>query len=78
MEADAYADSSFLISVLRADDNHEAAIYYMAQSGETLAFNPFLRVELRNGLRNAQALGQITENERRLAFREIEQDLRAG
>jgi predicted nucleic acid-binding protein len=78
MEADAYADSSFLVSLLRVDDNHEAAMRYMAQSGETLAFNPLHRVELRNALRNAQALGQITENERRLAFREIEQDLQAG
>ena len=78
MEADAYADSSFLVSMLRVDDNHEAAMRYMAQSDETLAFNPLHRVELRNALRNAQALGQITENERRLAFREIEQDLQAG
>ena len=27
---------------------------------------------------NAQAFGQITESERRLAFRQIEQDLQAG
>ena len=78
MEVDAYADSSFLVSLLRADSNHEAAMRYMAQCGETLAFNPLHRVELRNALRNAQAFGQITENERRLAFREIEQDLQAG
>ena len=78
MTADAYADSSFIVSLLRTDANHEAAMRYMAQSGETLAFNPLLRVELRNALRNAQALGQITESERRLAFRQIEQDLQAG
>jgi predicted nucleic acid-binding protein len=78
MEADAYADSSFLVSLLRVDDNHEAAIRYMARCGETLAFNPLHRLEVRNALRNAQAFGQITENERRLAFREIEQDLQAG
>src|SRR6266481_4816463 len=78
MEVDAYADSSFLVSLLRVDSNHEAAMRYMAQCGETLAFNPLHRVELRNALRNAQAFGQITENERRLAFREIEQDLQAG
>jgi predicted nucleic acid-binding protein len=78
MEVDAYADSSFLVSLLRVDSNHEAAMRYMAQCGETLAFNPLHRVELRNALRNAQAFGQITENERRLAFRRIEQDLQAG
>jgi predicted nucleic acid-binding protein len=78
MEVDAYADSSFLVSLLRVDSNHEAAMRYMAQCGETLAFNPLHRVELHNALRNAQAFGQITENERRLAFRRIEQDLQAG
>jgi predicted nucleic acid-binding protein len=78
MEVDAYADSSFLVSLLRVDSNHEAAMRYMAQCGETLAFNPLHRVELRNALRNAQAFGQITEKERRLAFREIEQDLQTG
>jgi predicted nucleic acid-binding protein len=78
MSADAYPDSSFLVSLLRADDNHEAAMRYMVQSAETLAFNPLHRVELRNALRNAQALAQITERERRLAFRQVEQDLRAG
>ena len=78
MEVDGYADSSFLLSLLRVDSNHEAAMRYMAECGETLAFNPLHRVELRNALRNAQAFGQITENERRLAFRQIEQDLQAG
>ena len=78
MKADAYADSSFIISLLRKDANHEAAMRYIAQSDETLAFNPLQRVELRNALRNAQALGQLTESERRLAFRQIEQDLQAG
>jgi hypothetical protein len=48
MPVDAYADSSFLVSLLRVDSSHEAAMRYMAQCGETLA------------------------------FREIEQDLRAG
>jgi hypothetical protein len=53
MEVDAYADSSFLVSLLRVDSNHEAAMRYMAQCGETLAFNPLHRLELRNALRNA-------------------------
>ena len=78
MEVDAYADSSFLLSLLRVDSNHEAAMRYMAECSETLPFNPLHRVELRNALRNAQAFVQITENERRLAFRQIEQDLQAG
>ena len=78
MEVDAYADSSFLLSLLRVDSNHEAAMRYRRSVGETLAYNSLHRVELRNALRNAQAFGQITETERRLAFRQIEQDYKPG
>ena len=70
MDADAYPDSSFLVSLLRVDANHEAAMRYMVRSAEKLAFNPLHRLEVRNALRNAQALAQITENERRLASRQ--------
>jgi hypothetical protein len=38
MEVDAYADSSFLVSLFRVDSNHEVAMRYMAQCGQTLAF----------------------------------------
>ena len=47
MEVDPYADSSFLVSLLRVDSNHKAAMRYMAQRGETLAFNPLHRVGVR-------------------------------
>jgi predicted nucleic acid-binding protein len=77
-DADAYPDSSFLVSLLRVDSNHEAAIRYMVKSAEKLAFTPLHRLELRNALRNAQAFAQITANERRIAFRQIEKDLQAG
>ncbi len=53
MAADAYPDSSFLISLLRADSNAEAAARHLAASNETLAFTPLHRVEVRNPLRNA-------------------------
>jgi predicted nucleic acid-binding protein len=78
MDADAYPDSSFLVSLFRVDDNHEVAMRYMLRSAEKLAFNPLHRLELRNALRRALALGQITDHERRVAFKQVEQDLKDG
>lgn len=78
MEADAYADSSFLVSLHRADTNHPAANVFMAKAALTLAFTPLHRVEVRNALRNAMANGEMTAADCRLAFRQIEEDLRDG
>ena len=78
MEADAYGDSSFLVSLARDDANHEAAMRYMAHSLETLAFTPLHRIELFNSLRIASARGEITEAELRATFRKIDEDLRDG
>jgi hypothetical protein len=58
MDADAYPDSSFPVSLFRVDDNHEVAMRYMLRSAEKLAFNPLHRLELRNALRRALASGK--------------------
>jgi predicted nucleic acid-binding protein len=50
----------------------------MERKGEPLLFTPLHRIETRNALRNAVALGLITENDRRTAFRQMEEDLRDG
>ena len=78
MEADAYPDSSFLVSLAREDANHDAAMRYMAHSLETLAFSPLHRIELFNALRVALARDEMNESERRAAFRKVEEDLRGG
>ena len=78
MEADAYADSSFLVSLHRADSCHDAAISYLARNAVTLAFTPLHRIEVRNALRNATAAGDMTKAECATAFRQIEEDLRDG
>jgi predicted nucleic acid-binding protein len=78
MAADAYADSSFLVSLHRADTNHAAAKAYLAQAAFTLAFTPLHRVEVRNALRNATAHREMTAADCRLAFRQIDEDLRDG
>ena len=78
MDADAYADSSFLVSLHRADTNHAAANTFLAKAAFTIAFTPLHRIEVRNALRNAAANGEMTAADCRLAFRQIEEDLRDG
>lgn len=76
MGADAYADSSFLVSLHRADSLHEAANAFMGKAALSLAFTPLHGIEVRNALRNATASGHLTAAECRLAFRQIDEDLR--
>jgi len=78
MSAEAYPDSSFLVSLYRQDSNHAAATALMQKRAPFLVFLPLHRVELRNALRVAQAQGLITGEERRDAFKEIERDMRDG
>jgi predicted nucleic acid-binding protein len=78
MPADAYPDSSFLVSIYRHDGNHAAAAAFMRKRSLALAFLPLHRVELRNALRFAETQGLLTAEERREAFKQIEQDLRDG
>jgi predicted nucleic acid-binding protein len=78
MAAEAYADSSFLVSLYRADGGHEKASAFMARAALPLAFTPLHRIEVRNALRNAAAAGDMTFAEQRTAFRQIEEDLREG
>jgi len=78
MSVDAYPDSSFLVSFYREDNNHAIARAFMQKWAPSLAFLPLHRVELRNALRLAEAQGLFKMEERREAFKEIEQDLRDG
>lgn len=75
---DAYADSSFLVSLYRKDQNQLAADRFMATRAVTVGFSPLNRFELRNALRNLEARGEISEQERRMAFRQIDDDLDSG
>jgi predicted nucleic acid-binding protein len=78
MAVEAYADSSFLVSLFRQDDNQDAAQAYMARQKPVLRFSALNRVELRNALRNAESFGQMTAQDRRAAFRQIDEDVRDG
>ena len=78
MEATAYPDSSFLVSLVSRDTHSADASACIARMAEPLVFTPLHRIEVRNALRNAAARGGITESERRAAFHRIEEDLREG
>ncbi len=78
MEADAYPDSSFLVSLHRADSHHDAANSFLERTALSLVFTPLHRIEVRNALRNAAASGDMTAPDCRLAFRQIDEDLRDG
>jgi len=73
-----YADSSFLVSLYRRDEHQNAASDFMAGMRPTLAFSPLNRIELRNALRNAESMRQISEQDSRAAFRQIEIDTSEG
>ena len=78
MAAETYADSSFLVSLFRQDENQESAHTYMATHRPTIGFSSLNRIELRNALRNAESFGQMTAQDRRFAFQQIDADLREG
>jgi predicted nucleic acid-binding protein len=75
---DAYADSSFLVSLYRKDQHQRAAHRFMATRSETIGFSPLNRIELRNAFRNLAARGEISEQEQRAVFRQITDDLDSG
>ena len=78
MAADAYADSSSLVSLHRADTLHDAARAFMGKAALSLAFTPLHRIEARNALRNVTSIGELTTTDCRQAFRQIDEDLRDG
>ena len=78
MAATFYPDSSFLVSLVCKDTNSTEALACMAREKEPLVFTPLHRIEARNALRNAAGRGEISEQDRREAFLQIEEDLRDG
>jgi predicted nucleic acid-binding protein len=75
MPGHAYPDSSFLVSIYKWDANQATAHAFMAKHSPTLTFLPLHRVELRNALRLAESRGFLTPEDRRVVFRQIDEDL---
>ncbi len=78
MATPAYADSSFLFSLVAKDGWTPDATGYMVRATLPLLFTPLHRIEVRNALRNAVGRGELTEQICRGAFALIEDDLREG
>ncbi len=73
-----YADSSFVISLYCDDKNTEEARRFMAKHPASLAFSPFHRLEVFNGLRLRVHRGEMTKEERATALRRIDNNLSDG
>ena len=74
----AYADTSFLARVYTPHADSQKALLWLQRAREPLSFSPLHRHELRNVIRLRVFRGEITPEQRRLAFREIESDLADG
>ena len=73
-----YPDSSFVISLYCNDKNTEEARRFMARHPEALAFNPYHRLEVFNGLRLRVHRGDMTKEERATVLRRIDENLSDG
>lgn len=70
-----YADTSFLVAIYLPEADSEKALRCMQRLSEPLPFTPFHRHELRTGIRLRVFRKEISVEERKSAFSEIENDL---
>src|SRR5689334_3148907 len=71
----AYADTSFLAAAYLPEADSMTALKWLQKAREPLPFTPWHRLELRNAVRLRVYRGEITAEERRQAFLEIEGDV---
>lgn len=74
----AYADTSFLARVYTPHADSAKALAWMQRATDPLPFTPLHRHELRNAIRLRVFRGEITANQRKDAFREVDADLADG
>jgi predicted nucleic acid-binding protein len=74
----AYADTSFLFSLILRDSNSPAASDYLRTHRQALPLTPFLRCELKNSLRLAIFRRNATPENVQAALRQIDLDVAAG
>jgi len=70
-----YADTSFLAAVYSPEPESMRALRWLQNAPDPLPFTPLHRHELRNAIRLRVFRGEITGEERKQAFQEIETDL---
>lgn len=71
----AYADTSFLARIYTPHADSAKALTWMQRASEALPFTPLHRHELRNAVRLRVFRGEITAEQRKEAFREVDADL---
>lgn len=71
----AYADTSFLVAVYSPQADSLQALTYMQRLQDALPFTPFHRHELRTGIRLRVFRREITAEQCKSAFREVDSDL---
>ncbi len=71
----AYADTSFLARVYTPHTDSARALAWMQRATEALPFTPLHRHELRNAVRLRVFRREITAEQRKEAFREMDADL---
>ena len=71
----AYADTSFLARIYTPHADSAKALAWMQRAMQALPLTPLHRHELRNAIRLRVFRGEITAEQRKDAFREIESDL---
>jgi predicted nucleic acid-binding protein len=71
----AYADTSFLARAYTPHADSQRALVWLQNAREPLLFTPLHRHELRNAVRLRVFRGEITLEQRKLSFQEIESDL---
>ena len=74
----AYADTSFLARIYTPQADSIKALAWMQRATEALPFTPLHRHELHNAVRLRVFRQEITVEQRKEAFREIESDLTEG
>ena len=71
----AYADTSFLVRIYTPHLDSQKALTWMQRATDPLPLTPFHRHELRNGIRLRVFRKEMTVEQRKAAFLEIDSDL---
>ena len=74
----AYADTTFLARIYAPHSDSTKALGWMQRARDAIPFTPLHRHELRTALRLRVFRSEITVEERKQAFAEIESDLAEG
>ncbi len=74
----AYADTSFLARIYTPHADSNKALTWMQRASEAVPFTPLHRHELRNAVRLRVFRNEITAEQRKEAFREIDADIADG